>query len=328
MTTTPLPGPTVTVLSWNLQKGRRLAEILAVLRRYIAEHGRPDVLMLNEVPPGRAHRRIARELGMRAYPAPAKWWLTSRDSRRRHRNAILLDPAGAFVPERGPGRWRVQWLGPWLVPAGLRVRLRLPDGHLSRRTLTLLSVHLAYWSAQLRLDEATWIAAAAVRDGELALVCGDFNSFTPEGAPLSMAGVRDRQYALGRTVVVTAPDGTVHLVPDTRPYTVLVERGLLHLQRQAVRLGLPGADDGPTTGHDRDASSQRFPGEHLPPGGPGPIDWHLASGELASSAVLVGSTVLRDHAFAQLSDHLPLESVLSGAGLAAVMNREAAVVDR
>ncbi|MFJ4679043.1 endonuclease/exonuclease/phosphatase family protein [Kitasatospora sp. NPDC088783] len=326
MTTTTPPG-TVTVLSWNLQKARRLDAILAALRRHFVQHGRPDVLMLNEVPP-RLHRRIARELGMRAYPAPAKWWLTSRDFRRRHRNVILLDPAGALVPERGRGRWRVQWLGPWLVPAGLKVRLCLPGGHLSRRTLTLLCVHLAYWSAQLRLDEATWIAAAAVRDGELTLIAGDFNSWTVEGAPLSLAGVRDLQHALGRAVVVTAPDGTVTFVPDTRPYAVLVRRGLAHLQHQAARLDLEGADDGPTTGHDRDAATQRFPAEHLPPGGPGPIDWHLASAELADPAVLVGSTVLRDAAFAGCSDHLPLESVLSGAGLAAVMDRKTKVIDR
>ncbi|MEU9074392.1 hypothetical protein AB0D22_06890 [Kitasatospora sp. NPDC048538] len=314
-TVAPEAGATVEIGHWNIQHGRHTAQAVAwLLRRAEANGFLPAALMLNELVPGQG-KDVAAAFGMRYFPAPLAPVIDEEtDSRRRHLNAIFIDPNGPLVPDS----WMPNWAGPWLPPATLPVRLRDEDGTLSPRRLFLACEHACYWNPQFREATARFFTSLA-KDGELLHVDGDWNAWTVGRAPLRMDGIADRAFAANRSVWENG-----RWAADVFADRLLTAHGCFDVHRYAAgHLGIADAYL-PTTGHTPDKARQAVPACDVPAAGLAPIDRTYASDELATA--VVDARVIADPGADELSDHRPRFARYSHQGLAQVMNRGVQVI--
>jgi endonuclease/exonuclease/phosphatase family metal-dependent hydrolase len=150
------------VLTYNIKTGGRDrggADRLDALIRVVAAQG-PDVLALQELRDFSRTGRldaVAGALGMRPYLAPS--WFGQPV-------AVLVRPP-ARVIRAAPVRRPFHHAAQRLVVAT------------DRGPLTLLGTHLDPYSGSRRRIEAGWLAAAAGRGGDLAVLLGDLNSLDP-----------------------------------------------------------------------------------------------------------------------------------------------------
>jgi len=304
----PPTSDTVEHLGWNIQRGAHLTEVCDWINRRAHETGKkPDVLTLQEVQPGQGDE-IAARVGMDYYPAPD-------DGRSKNRNAIVLNPDGAFVHDPD---WEQHWTGVWHAPATAMVALRLPDGELSERRLFLGSEHSCYWNPAYRETEARYYSTLA-KDLRLMILQGDFNGWTVGRAPTSLDRVEDQAYAQNRAVL--GPDGEFR--PDVQADRLLTSNGFVDLGRySATTLGIEGAD-APTTGHGPDKDRQRIPDTDRPKN-LSAIDRTYATKELLPA--LVHASSIDTPEVRTYADHLPVGSTWSYRGLVEVMSRSVRLV--
>ena len=183
-----------------------LFETLAVLSGWDVH-----IALLQEVSAGdeiglKKHvRLIASELGMTLAALGARAPMTYGPNRPA---VFVREPAGLKIVDYGPpegvsGGVPAAW-------AHARVAI-LGVGN----ELDLLSVHLPPRSAVEQERQAEWMASSIAQWGNLALACGDFNSFAPGGPVLTEQQLREMDPHLrpARMIVEEGrfrPDYTVH----------------------------------------------------------------------------------------------------------------------
>ncbi|WP_030230307.1 hypothetical protein [Streptomyces sp. NRRL S-350] len=302
-------------LGWNVQHGVHRDEAIAFIRGL---DPLPEVFLLQEAQPGDPQAGVlsdaqvmAEALGMDAFEG-----VVTQHLRRPKHNVIFLRRDGLFVHEgtfQHPG-------APHQAPANIAVRLRLPDGSLSRRRLLLLSGHACYYSAALRKIEADFVLSV-FKDGELGYAEYDTNSYRAGRHPHDLENVQDAPFATNRSYLTD--DG--RFIPDDRFDRTLIHGGLVDVALWAAdRLGQAGAD-GPTAGWGPDKRRQRVLREGHEDGDPAAaIDRGYCVAEMAPALLAAGP--IDTPAARACSDHLPVDSLWSYAGLAEVMNRDVEVI--
>ncbi|WP_405735106.1 endonuclease/exonuclease/phosphatase family protein [Streptomyces sp. NBC_01537] len=277
---------TITALNWNLEKGINLE----AGARWIREQ-RPDLFFQQEVQPGQL-AQLADLLDMDGYvavPLPG----SSND------NAIFVRRGGPLVfTEDYPQAW-----APWHAPANIAVRLRDPDGTLSPRQISCVSVHTCYWSPEIRLNEARWCTTLA-KPGWLAVLFGDWNSYRV-GTDITWQSYADDAFVANRTY---EENGRRHT--DVRPDRELLAAGYIEMARHAAEhLQQPDATAASSGYRDH-------PGR--PSGARYCIDRGYVSPELAPA--LNSYAVCDTPQLRRLSDHLPLRAAFDHARLRTVLH--------
>lgn len=150
-------------------------------------------------------RRIAGELGMTLATLGARAPMTYGPNRPA---VFVREPAGLKITDYGPpegvsGSIPAAW-------AHARVSVQGVGSELD-----VLSVHLPPRSAVEQERQAEWMASSIAQWGNLALACGDFNSFAPGGPHLTEQQLRDMDPHLrpARMIIEDGrfrPDYTVH----------------------------------------------------------------------------------------------------------------------
>jgi len=282
---------TVRFLVWNIERGQHTKDALRWISRLPVP---PAAVLWQELQPGDVETAEA-TLGMRAFLAEAR-------PNSTHHNAILLDESGPLALEE-------EFVHPAVLghaPANIAVRLRGPDGTLSDRALTLLSVHASSISPTYRLMEAEFLARFADPKW-LTLAAGDFNSYpsrSPGEGPhaIDWTEVPDRVYYMQRTHQTAAGRDT-----DDRPDATLLAAGYLDAARWAAE-HLHQQHDAlaPTAGYGkpRQCGLRR-------------IDRAYLSGPLAPT--LMRFEVCDSDELRSVSDHLPLIIDLDAEKLRQVM---------
>ncbi|MEU1151522.1 endonuclease/exonuclease/phosphatase family protein [Streptomyces sp. NPDC005918] len=281
----------ITVLNWNLEKGINLE----AGARWVKEQ-RPDIFFQQEVQPDQL-ARVSDLLDMDghiAVPRPG----SSND------NAIFVRRDGPLVcTEEYPQAW-----APWHAPANIAVRLRDPDGTLSPRQISAVSMHTCYWSPEHRLTEGRWCTTLA-KPGWLAMVFGDWNSYRV-GTDIRWDDYTDHAFVANRTYEY---DGRRHT--DMRPDRELLAAGYVEMARHAAEhLDQPEAL-APSSGY-RDHPGRPSGPRHC-------IDRGYLSAELAPA--LTSFTVCDTPQLRQLSDHLPLRAEFDFAQMRTVLHRTPAM---
>ncbi|GLW58550.1 hypothetical protein [Kitasatospora phosalacinea] len=282
------PGDVIEHVNGNVQHGEKLEAFLALIEQRAETGGiRPHLLTLQELQDGQA-LLVADRLGLAFVEAP--------NIRPGSRNALFYDTA-VFRPDP---QWVPYAEGIRHRPATARLHLVDPvTGDLSRRKLSVASIHGNFGNPAARGDQLRWLLSNMVKDGRLGFVSGDWNSWPQGRAPLSMDRVADRAYALDRSVL--GDDGVFR--PDDQADRMLTYRHMVWVGgHAATALGQSGADR-PTTEHGPDKEQQRIPDQDLPPAGLGPIDRTYVTGELLSA--LISAEVLATPEVQAISDHLP-----------------------
>ncbi|MFD7639568.1 hypothetical protein ACFV4P_02850 [Kitasatospora sp. NPDC059795] len=302
------PDDVIEHVNANIQHGWKLNQFLEWIDRRAHETGiRPHLLTLQELQEDQA-AMVAERLGLAFVEAP--------NVRPGSRNALLYD-AAVFQPDPGwtpyPPEIRHR-------PATARLHLIDPaTGALSRRKLSVASIHLDFGNPSARGDQLRWLLSNMVHDGRLGFVAGDFNSWPEWGCPLTLDNVEDRAYALNRSIL--DPDGTMR--PDDQADRLMAYRHMVDVGRYAATvLGQTGADRA-TTGHGPDKIRQLVPDADLPPGGIGPIDRTHVSDELPDA--LISSETPTSPEVQAFSDHAPQITRWGRHGLWVVMNRPVVV---
>ncbi|MGW2546501.1 hypothetical protein ACWC5I_37930 [Kitasatospora sp. NPDC001574] len=299
------PDPVVVEhVGWNIQHGQRLKAAIDLLEDRAERSGRiPDLLTLQELGPGQG-AEVAERLSLMYVASPA-------NTRPGSETALLYNPA---LFQATPA-WKQYPSGIRHNPAVALLRMIHPDtGEASFRPLFVASCHASYSDPAYREHQARFFSELD-KDGWLALVQGDWNSWPVWGCPTSLDEVADRAFAQNRSVL--QPDGTFR--PDDRADRLLTYGGMTDVARHtATVLGRDGADRA-TTGHGPDKARQRIPARHLPPGGAGPIDRTYVTNELLPA--LHSATILTGEAVERTSDHLPQVTRWLLPGLWDVMNR-------
>jgi hypothetical protein len=288
----------IRMLGVNCQQGRTRDELCDWIAKLTP---RVDVLLWHEALIGDPENGvapdwvvIAERLGMDAYPAVS--------SKGRNKvNVVFLRRDGRLVFENAYEHPRP--FG-FLSPANITVHVRKPDGTLARRTLALVSGHAPYQSASGRFAEAEWLTGI-FKHGVLGYAQYDWNSYRTTGQPdSSLAVVRDRAFAAGRSVLT---DYGVH-VPDDRPDRHLRYAGLVDVGIYAANeLEQKGAD-GPTAGYGYDKRYQRNDGDREVC-----IDRGHCPSEMAPTLVKGGPIDLPG--LRKMLDHLPVDAQFSYPGL-------------
>ncbi|MFE2727145.1 hypothetical protein [Kitasatospora sp. NPDC059327] len=301
---TPDPDTVIEHVGWNIQHGQRLADALALLEDRAEHTGRgPDLLTLQELGPGQG-QEVAGRLALTYVASPP-------NERPGSETALFYNPA-LF---RADPAWTQYPSGIRHNPAVALLRMLHPDtGQASFRPLFVASCHASYSDPALREHQARFLSELD-KDGWLALVQGDWNSWPVWGCPTNLDEVADRAFAQNRSLL--QPDGTFR--PDDHADRLLTYGGMTDVGRHtATVLGRDGADRA-TTGHGADKTRQRVPDHHLPPGGAGPIDRTYATTELLPA--LHDATILAGKEVQRISDHLPQVTRWLLPGLWDVMNR-------
>lgn len=287
--------PPVVAVSWNVEKGKNLAEAANWVRAQD-----PDIFFMQELQPGQGE--IVTELtGMTGYTAAT----TAQSS---NDNAIFLRRGGRLVFNE---EFLHPW-APWHAPANIAVRLRDEDGTLSPRRISAVSAHLCYWSPHIRFAEGQWMSTLS-KAGWLAMVFADWNSYRQgEGGPWE--DYQDAAFVANRTYLTD--DGRRRT--DDRPDRELTAAGYTEMARHAAdHLDRPDAMR-PTSGY-RD-----HPGRptNLPPYA---IDRGYLTAELAPA--LATFEVCDTPELRQTSDHLPQRATFDAAVLREILHRPAQVYE-
>ncbi|MGW4690988.1 hypothetical protein ACWEO1_01210 [Kitasatospora cineracea] len=304
MSTAPAsPGDVIEHVNGNIQHGRKVNEFLELIEQRAQDSGiRPHLLTLQELQEGQA-QLVSDRLGLAFVEAP--------NVRPGSRNALFYD-AAAFQPN-------TEWV-PYLEgirhrPATARLFMVDPaTGNLSRRKLSVASIHGNFGNPEARSDQLRWLLSNMVKDKRIALISGDWNSWPQGRAPLTMDNVADRAYALDRSIL--GDDGVFR--PDDQADRMLTYRHMVWVGGHAATvLGQKGAVQ-PSTEHGPDKERQRIPAADLPPAGLGPIDRTYVSEELLPA--LVSAEILATPEVQAISDHLPEVTRWNRSALWGVMN--------
>ncbi|WP_326681604.1 endonuclease/exonuclease/phosphatase family protein [Streptomyces sp. NBC_01237] len=276
-------------MNWNMEKGLNWEKGAAWIRSQL-----PDIYFHQEVQPGQLDQ-LSELLGMDGYiavPLPG----SSND------NAIFVRRGGPLVcTEEYPQAW-----APWHAPANIAIKLRDPDGTLSPRQISCVSMHACYFSPELRIVEARWCTTLA-KAGWLAMLFGDMNSYR-DGTSIAWEEYTDLAFVTNRTYEY---DNRLHT--DVRPDRVLLAAGFTEMARHAAQnLQQPNAMAA-TSGY-RD-----YPGR--PSGARYCIDRGYLSAELAPA--LTRFSVCDTLDLRRLSDHLPLRAEFDATALRTILHRPA-----
>jgi endonuclease/exonuclease/phosphatase family metal-dependent hydrolase len=178
---------TLTVLSYNVQRGQRLAKAAASIERAVAEH-RPDLVFLQEAPPELFQQPPVADLlaGRSLFYAPfhqVQW--PNRRYRFRHYGQLiassctLLNPRVVELPTVNPSV-----LGPGHVMKRIALYAELPT--IDGRTVGVVNVHnepFARPGGRL-LQHRAVLESVDERTLDVAVFCGDFNpSLGQRGEP-------------------------------------------------------------------------------------------------------------------------------------------------
>ncbi|WP_030461707.1 hypothetical protein [Kitasatospora sp. NRRL B-11411] len=276
-------------VGWNIQHGWKLPQAIDHMRQFAQERGvdRPHLLTLQELQEGQA-TEVAQQLQLDFVEAP--------NVRPGSRNALFFAPElfqadPDWVPYTNAVRHR---------PATAKLRCIHPiTGALSKREVSVASVHLNFGDPGDREHQIRWLLANMYKDRWLAFFQGDMNSWPVWGCPLRLDGAEDKAWVVDRSIVL--PDGTTR--PDDVPDRLMTLRGMVNIGRYAATvLGQVGADR-PTTWDGPKKARQRIPAEDLPPGGLGGIDHGYAAEELTRA--LISATIPNTPQVQEVSDHLP-----------------------
>ncbi|MGX4733172.1 hypothetical protein [Kitasatospora griseola] len=272
----------------NVQHGRKLRDFVKLVKRRTEETGvRTGLLSVQELQEGR-DEEVAERLGLTLVRAQA-------NPRPGSRNALYFDPALFRInSDWKPYPARIRH-----VPAVAKLHMIHPEtGEPSFRDMAVASVHASYFDPNLREQQVRWLSEV-VKDEDLGLFQGDWNSWPVGRAPLTLDNILDRAHAQQRSILM--PDGS--LCPDDVADRLLTYHGMPDVGAYAATvLGQVGADR-PTTGHGADKGRQRVPATDRPAAGIGAIDRTHASRELLSA--LVSAETLDTPQTRAISDHLP-----------------------
>lgn len=269
-----MSAETITGVCWNVEHGVEAEAACDWVTQWS-----PDVVFWQELQPGQEDD-VQKWLGMIGYVAEPRPGSTNG-------NALFVRDGGPFILARehrhpaAPDRH---------APANIEVRLPRPDGTLTERTLCLASVHLCHYSPAIRLAEADWLTTLT-RPGRLALIAGDFNSYTA-GAQVDWDKVTDRAFLANRTY--PGMDGRRYIddLPDRTLTTAGYVDAALWVAKHCGGAHRVLAD---TAGHRPDKAAQ---------GGPRRIDRVYLSDTLAPA--LTGFRVGAPKELGGISDHMPL----------------------
>ncbi|MEU8540877.1 endonuclease/exonuclease/phosphatase family protein [Streptomyces sp. NPDC048717] len=271
------------LLTWNIMRGENLRRVAKKVNEIC-----PDIWLAQEIQP--KHRRhLEQKTGMRCYPAP-------RTPNSPNDNAI-------FVREQEHSPLVVKDvfehpLNGWHPPANLTLVPAPFVADSGARSLSIVSHHLCYFSADRRLDETEWLTTLA-KPRWLAFMGGDFNSYPPANeAPTEetwreLLAREDADLAFYTNRTLISGD---RRISDVRPHSTLTSAGFVDVALWARdRLGQPYAAE-PTAGHMNPVRQ----------GGHWRIDWNFASRELAPAIIEVTVGEEAKH----ISDHLPIVTTL------------------
>ncbi len=304
MTSAPATNELFDFMGGNVQHGRKLRDFVALVKRRAEETVvRTGLLSVQELQEGQ-DEEVAERLGLtlvRAQP----------NSRPGSRNALYFDP-GLFRINDG---WKPYPARIRHVPAVAKLHMIHPEtGALSFRDMAVASIHASYLDPALREQQVRWLSEP-VKDEDLGLFQGDWNSWPAGRAPLTLDNILDRAHAQQRSILM--PDGTLR--PDDVADRLLTYHGMPDVGAYAATvLGQVGADR-PTTGHGTGKDRQRVPAADRPAAGIGAIDRTHASRELLPA--LISAETLDTPQTRAISDHLPQVTTWAIRPLWEVMNR-------